>query len=529
MATSGRIMSGRPSYFAFYFQWQLSGQSVGGNYSNINWQWGVNITGGGYLLSNALKAVNGYINGGQAFGAYTWSNISGNGDHQLRSGSWTIGHNNDGGKSFGMSSTGWIYGEGNLGNSGSWSLPTIPRGMTMNSAPNFTDEGNPSFSYSNPAGAAMNAYLENVGTSAGRNIGASGGGTYTWSLSESERSAIRANMANVSSKTCRVVVHCNLGGQDFWDWRDVTLTIVNGSPVFTDFSYRDTDAGVVAITENNQAIVQGKSTLSAVISSDNRMVAKKSASPVKYTFNFDGINTEEAYNVESITEIVGVPANAGVKSLAVRAFDSRNSYSQVIKDLTVIPYAPPVVNTTVARENGFEDQTSLLISGSFSLVEVDGVPKNTVSTSTGVRYRHREKGGTWGGWVNKTATLDSSNVNTSETLLSLDNDLEFEFEVEIIDKFGSTITSLELGKGKPILWIGANRTVAVNHKPDSTVEGLHIQPGDALWDYVYPIGAVVLRTTNTNPQAVFGGTWVATTTASASFLGQTVYGFKRTA
>jgi hypothetical protein len=169
------------------------------------------------------------------------------------------------------------------------------------------------------------------------------------------------------------------------------------------------------------------------------------------------------------------------------------------------------VSTTIARENGFEDQTSLLIAGTYSQVIVGGTPKNTVSTSTGVRYRYREKDGVWGAWINKTATVGSGNVTTSETLLSLDIDTEFEFEVEIIDAFGSTVVPLKVGKGQPILWIGANRTVAVNHKPTSTVEGLHIKPGDALWDYIFPVNRSYVTTNSSeDPNTLYRGTWTRT-------------------
>lgn len=130
-STSGRVGSGTYNYTYFYFQWQLGGQDTNGNYSVINWQWGINISGGAYWGSNAIKSVSGYVEGNLVFGANTWSNQSGNGDHQLLSGSINIGHNGDGTKTFSISSTGWFWDGGNYGNSGSWELPTIPRYATI--------------------------------------------------------------------------------------------------------------------------------------------------------------------------------------------------------------------------------------------------------------------------------------------------------------------------------------------------------------------------------------------------------------
>lgn len=127
MATSGRIQSASANSTYFYWQWQLAGQNVGGNYSAINWQAGINISGGAYWLSNAVKIYGVYINGGGNVGSGTWSNQSGAGDHQLLSGSYNIGHDGSGYKDFGASLNGWLYGYGDRNTSGTWNLPTINR------------------------------------------------------------------------------------------------------------------------------------------------------------------------------------------------------------------------------------------------------------------------------------------------------------------------------------------------------------------------------------------------------------------
>ncbi len=212
MATSGRIESGsfNSGRGRFYFQWQLTGQDVGGNYSNINWQWGLNISGGGFWGSNAIKSVSGYINGGQAFGANTWSGLSGNGDHQLLASSWSIGHNNDGTKNFGMSSTGFSFGDGNFGNSGSWDLPNIPRNVTIAyTSGNINDESNPYIGYNNPAGHSVNAWLELPSLTGSTQYAARGGygSGADFGLTTGERNAIRAAMANTNATTVRYVTY----------------------------------------------------------------------------------------------------------------------------------------------------------------------------------------------------------------------------------------------------------------------------------------------------------------------------------
>ena len=127
--TSGRVNSGTLRHSYFYVNWQQVGQDIGGNYTDINWQAGLNC-GSNYWDSwynNAVR-INGIsINGGNVLGSTTYSIISGAGDHQLASGSTRIYHNGDGSKSFNISISGWLYGYGDTSGSGDFQLNGIPR------------------------------------------------------------------------------------------------------------------------------------------------------------------------------------------------------------------------------------------------------------------------------------------------------------------------------------------------------------------------------------------------------------------
>jgi len=471
---------------------------TGSGYWNLNQtKWSANVNGQGYSGSFA----------------YDFRNYS---ELTILHTTQVIPHNSDGTKTIGFSAThNAAIGSSitTASGSGSLTLPTIPRQANLTSAPNFNDEQNPTINYSNPAGNAVTQLVagifDNAGITAlaGYRAISKTGSSYTFNLTTGERNALRAYTPNSNTATVRFYVRTLIGGVYYFSYLARTLTIINGNPVFQDFDYKDKNASVVSITGNNQVLVQGQSVLEVTIDSSDRMVAQKQANPVKYTFAIDSISLDQAYSNNTIVKEIGAIQSSGTKNLSIKAFDSRNNFTEVVKPVTVIPYAAPVVNATVQRENGFGEQTSLLISGLYSLVEVGGTPKNEV---TGVRYRYREKGDEWGSWVNKTFTADdeTGEITTSETLLSLNNEKEFEFEVEIIDRFGSTVVPLTLGIGRPILWIGANRTVAVNHKPESTTEGLHIPPGDALWDYIFPVGRRYVTTdSNENPNEMYRGTW----------------------
>lgn len=137
MATSGRINTGPYSGGYFYLQWQWVSNSTATNSTVVNWQAGLNTTGGYYFQSNAVKINSGNVDT-TSIGSGTWSNqggpYNGSGDHQLLSGTATIYHNVDGTKTFSYAIDGWLYlMSGSLSASGSDALPTIPRYAAVNS------------------------------------------------------------------------------------------------------------------------------------------------------------------------------------------------------------------------------------------------------------------------------------------------------------------------------------------------------------------------------------------------------------
>lgn len=468
MATSGRIETSRANNTNFYVQWQLAGQSVGGNYSDVNWQAGINMSANTYWYSNSIRIDDGHVNGA-GIGNGTWSNINGTGDKQLRSGTVRIYHNGDGTKNFGAYINGWLYANGNRTASGSWDLPNIPRHAVLNSAPNFNDTSNPTINYSNPAGTAVDAFLETAGYSgavAPRNLGSGGGGNYTFTLTEAERDTLRARTPNSTTRTVRFVIHDRLGGSDSWSWIDRTLTIVDGEPVFSDFTYKDNTPATVTVTGNDQILVQGKSTLRATVSTANKMVAQKSATEVSYTASFDGSVDTEPYSASAAVDLdIATVAGAGVKTLTVRATDSRGKQTAVNKDITVVPYDPPVLNIEAARLNNFENATTLKIGGTFSRLTIGGTDKNAITTGT-LQYRTRQDGGAWNSWVTKAFTAGVGTFSTVDTNLSLVNSSAWDIEVKVSDKLETTTASVSVGRGIPLMHISDNlEAVGINRMP----------------------------------------------------------------
>ena len=142
--------SGRVSTFEvdggtyFYVDWQQTGQSASGNYTDINWQLNIHCRWNYY--SNALRSNGVNINGVNVYGGATYSNL-GQGDHQLASGSLRIGHNEDGTKTFEIDTSGWVLDGGDTWGSGNFELTRINRYAKTDSVSGQNVENNFSVSY----------------------------------------------------------------------------------------------------------------------------------------------------------------------------------------------------------------------------------------------------------------------------------------------------------------------------------------------------------------------------------------------
>ena len=367
--------------------------------------------------------------------------------------------------------------------SGWTALTDIARKATVTSVQNFNDEGNPVLGYENKAGNAVTTLKAGIFNTAGTTAYAAyrditkTGSSYTFSLTTAERNALRNAIPNATSMKVRFYVQTVIGSNTFTDYKEATLSITNANPTFTNFTYADTNSTITAITGNNRYLVSGKSTLRATISSANKAVANKGASMSTYTFAINGATSSQAYSTSDINKDLGTVTLATnettntVKALTVTAVDSRGYNKAVSKDITVLPYKNPVVNASATRLNGFENTTTMSISGTFSILSVNGTSKNTVNTSTGVAYRYKAQSTTtWGSWTNKTATVNTTNgtVTVANFTLDLDNQTSYDFQIRITDKLATTTKSLVVSVGQPSFWIGADGRVCVGGMPSAS-------------------------------------------------------------
>lgn len=299
----------------------------------------------------------------------------------------------------------------------------------------------------------------------------------------------------------------------------------NAKPTFTNFGYSDTNSAITAITDNNQVLVSGKSTLTATISTSQKATGKYSATMQSYTMTINGVSQSQAYSTSAITKNLGTvtlstqETTNTVKSLVITAIDSRSKSTSVTKDITVIPYRAPIVNASATRENGFENNTTIKISGTFSPILVNNTAKNNVSTSSGVEYRYkRASETTWThDWQSLTATVNRTNgtVSVADFVIVLDNQEAWNFEIKITDLLETTIASMTVSVGQPAFFIGEDGRVGVGGMPNKSKltgeQGLVQVFGRLFADNIYPVGSIYMSATLdtvAKVQDALGGTWV---------------------
>jgi len=455
---------------AFIGTYQVLSQSTSGNYTTFR-LYGYFYYGGGTQVSSQTSGGF-YLDGTYIYGAsYTF----GPGYHLLGTKDITVGHNNDGsypGRYVGISAQSWHM-SGSSG--GNIYAGNITRQAYVTGATDFNDEGNPRITFTNPAGFRINARLEFAGTVIRRDNIANTG-SYTFNLTEAERDLLRSKCPNSNTLTVREVIATCLSGttEAFWSWQDKTMTIVNANPTFSNFEFEDVNPTTLALTGNNQNIIQGYSSVKATIPVEYIATANKSATMNKYSFVVSDVQRDITYSSDSSTNNTIENVKSGVFN--VYAIDSRNNSTLVTKNANqTIAYNPLVKgNISIARQNGVAEETNLTISGTIDLKNF-GQVVNSIQES---KYRYKTTdSSTWSNYKNITVSVDNEgnisfrNLIQGDTADGFDIGNSYNIEVLISDELSSIVFTANLGSGIPNIALHKNG-VGIMGKYDTTEGGL---------------------------------------------------------
>lgn len=298
--------------------------------------------------------------------------------------------------------------------------------------------------------------------------------TFTWT--EAEKQQIYGQMPNDKFKSGTIYITTYYNGEKVRTYTTIGMEfhVRNSSPIFSTYTYTDTNSAMNTLkgAGNEQIMIQSKSTLVATVINANKATAQNGASITSYVLTLEGATmTKTPPFATDITFDWGVIQASTNQTISIKAYDSRGFYTEVKYTVTVVPWVVPVIKTSAARTNGFENATTLTLSGSISPVSVGGVNKNSLKAAD-TKYRYRQKGtATWSTYVVFSGlTLTMPNYSATNAAVNgttgLDNNFAWEIEVLVTDQLGSNTVILQVTAGKPIMmWDDVKKSVGINKFP----------------------------------------------------------------
>ena len=480
MASSFSLKTG--SYDGRYLQLSCSQtKDIATNKSTISWT--LTSTGGSVNYYDT-GPTDVYIGGKHVYhrDRVAWSSYAFPAARGSVSGTVTIDHSADGSKTISCSVSTAIYTGTVSTSSKNWTLDNIPRAATLTSAPNFTDEENPTIVYSNPAGNAVDSVqvcITNADASVQlakyREVSKTGT-SYTFNLTDAERTAlINSTPDGGNTAYVRFYIKTYIGGALVEDPRQLTriLTVVNTTPVIT-ASVKDIGDASTVLTGNSSKIIKGFNYVSASMS-----VALKKGATLKTYYIKNGSQTQwntsaNFSNVENGTFEFGIKDSFG------------NEITKPVT-LTVIPYVKLTCNVK-ANNPTADGNLAFKISGNY-FNNTFGAVANTLA----VYWRIKENDGAYGDWNVVTPTLSGNTYSHTVNLTGLNYQNTYTIQAASADKISTWLQSSEQRvKATPVFNWGennfdinvpttANGNVNIRQSSGDTYCGTKREGGNEVW------------------------------------------------
>lgn len=326
--------------------------------------------------------------------------------------------------------------------------------------------------WTNPSGASTSLKLcKTDGSTLVYNVGTVTGTSKSVTPTASN---IYSLIPNDNSIKLRYVLTTTANGTSYTNTKDCTFKVTNSNPTFSDFTYQDTNATTIALTGNNQIIVNNYSNLKAIISTANKAVAKNSATMKRYKLTCGTKNISKDYSSSANVELSVNKVDSS--SIIVYATDSRGNSTSKSKTATYKNYSDLAITKLIAtrQQNGV---------GSTVLLEFEGTYWNNsfgAVTNAISKCIYQYKLASSNTWVTGTTQLSysASNGKFSGSLL-INGDLgtdgfnisnAYNIRLQMADKLVTKAVDITLPSGAPGLAI-AKKGLAIKQKYDNDLGG----------------------------------------------------------
>lgn len=447
------------------FSWSAS-QSISGNYSTVYWTVSGSRSESGYVKAGNFIVA---INGSTVYSTGRNDRIQLYNGTTVASGSFNVYHLSNGTGSFNAYVSGGIYVyDTNVEGSSSFTLNTIPKQANLSSAPNFTDEENPTITYFNPAGNAATTLQACISLDGiyddipYRNVSKTGN-SYTFNLTDAERATLRAATKNSNSRTVKFFLKTYIGGTIYYSTLTKTLTIVNANPVISNITVNDANAATIALTGDSKKLIKYHSTASVTT---NYSVIKN-ADLEQFTISCGD------------TALSTIPAtfeNVETNIFVVTVRDSRNNVTTIRNPVDIVDYVKLTCNIIPNKPTADDGDMIFAVQGNY-FNNTFGAVQNTLS----VKYRYKTDYGEYGEWKTLTPEIYGNTYTASDTLSGLDYRTLYNFEVEVEDKL-SKLTVSDAVKSIPVFDWGANDFNFNVPVTVPSVNGVRVGENKILWE-----------------------------------------------
>ena len=335
---------------------------------------------------------------------------------------------------------------------GSFSTYSYPYATTM---PNFTIGNQLTVKIFNPLGRTVSTTIIGANDAERTAANTVSGTSISGFNSSAWASFLYSTIPNAKTGTYKVKItyenhsETRTGGT-------YTINEANCQPVISSLTYADINSSTTAVTQNDQYIVQGKSTVrftaSGVAGTQSATIASVSLSVNNNSYSMTGSGTTYTGGNAAINSTKDVTATATVT-------DSRGVKTTKTCTVTVFGWAEPTALITIGRQAGFYDATDINVDALYS--SIGGT--NTVT----ITYRYRQQGtSSW----SAAASLQDNVTST----FSIDNKHAFDVRVTVADGFGGTVTyTVVVPRGVPMVFFDAiKHAVGIGRFPESD---------DSLW------------------------------------------------